>query len=529
MREINTCLLKLSKRAETYDVKHLVETFVDVGPLYTLLSNPDNQILYGRRGTGKTHILSYLVDKLIDNGEMAIQIDMRTMGSTGGMYSDSKLPLTERATRLLVDTMTTIHDRILSEVLEKHDFYNLSEMGPLLDKFAEAATEVTVEGTIETEEKSSSEKQNSGTLCGGLEISTAPKLKCDASLTDKVTGTFESKTKRSGNEKLRVHFGRVGSEFANIVKNLPKGKFWLVLDEWSEVPLDLQPYLADLLRRTLLPVRGVTLKIAAIEQRCSFRIEYKELGHIGIEIGADAAASLNLDEFMVFDNDSNAAKNFFQQLLYKHVKAIWDNSTEAFSQNAFQFINETFTQGAAFDEFVRSAEGVPRDAINIIGIAAQKAINNKISVPDIRDAARTWYHRVKEKAISSKPSAQALLTWIIEEVIKNKQAKAFLLRAGTRHELIDYLYDQRVLHLIKQGISAQDHPGIRFNVYAIDYGCYVDLINTNKAPKGLFEVDDDENARYVQVPQTDFRSIRRAILDLDIFESSISTVGNIGN
>jgi len=164
---------------------------------------------------------------------------------------------------------------------------------------------------------------------------------------------------------------------------------------------------------------------------------------------------------------------------------------------------------------------VPRDAINIIGIAAQKAINNKISVPDIRDAARTWYHRVKEKAISSKPSAQALLTWIIEEVIKNKLAKAFLLRAGTRHELIDYLYDQRVLHLIKQGISAQDYPSIRFNVYAIDYGCYVDLINTNKAPKGLFEVDEDEKSRYVQVPQTDFRSIRRAILELDRFESSI--------
>jgi hypothetical protein len=32
----------------------------------------------------------------------------------------------------------------------------------------------------------------------------------------------------------------------------------------------------------------------------------------------------------------------------------------------------------------------------------------------------------------------------------------------------------------------------------IDYGCYVDLKNTNREPLGLFEVDDEHG--YVEVP-----------------------------
>ena len=131
--------------------------------------------------------------------------------------------------------------------------------------------------------------------------------------------------------------------------------------------------------------------------------------------------------------------------------------------------------------------------------------------------ARTWYTRAKQQAVSTKPLAQNLLNWIIDEVIQHRQARAFFLGSDVKDELIDFLYDARVLHLIRQGVSAQDIPGRRFNVYALDYGCYVDLINTSRAPRGLFEADLDGDYGYVDVPHTDFRSIRRAILELAPF------------
>lgn len=512
-------LLKLAKRAETYDQQHIIDSFVDVGPLFTLLSNPDNQILFGRRGTGKTHVLAFLANEVTRRNTVAIQLDMRMIGSTGGIYSDPRLSLAERATRLLVDTLCAIHNCILNEALEKAEEYDLSRLGPLVDNFIDAATNVVVEGSIEVQESESSArssvngaKVDIGASLSGIQSSGG------FSAENKDQTAAEWRTKREGIEKFRVRFGAVGREFEKLINALPQSKLLIILDEWSEIPLDLQPYLADLLRRTIFPVRGVTVKIAAIEQRCRFRIPDSAVGHIGIEIGADAAASINLDEFLVFDNNPDLAKRFFGDLLHRHVRALVSSSKEmVVSESSIEFINDLFTQKSAFEEFVRSAEGVPRDAINIIGVAAQKALDNAISVPDMRAAARTWYTRAKQQAVSTKPLAQDLLNWIIDEVIQHRLARAFLLGSDVKDELIDFLYDARVLHLIRQGVSAQDIPGRRFNVYALDYGCYVDLINTSRAPRGLFEADLDGDYGYVDVPHTDFRSIRRAILELAPF------------
>ena len=185
-------------------------------------------------------------------------------------------------------------------------------------------------------------------------------------------------------------------------------------------------------------------------------------------------------------------------------------------------VQKAFTQQNAFDDFVRSAEGVPRDAINILGIAAQKAVQNPISISHIRIAAKTWYNRAKETAVNSKPEAHRLLRWIIDEVIAHRRARAFLLRNDVRDELIDYLFDARVLHVVKQSVSAHDQPGVRFNVYGIDYGCYVDLINTSRAPQGLFQVEqEDGEVEFIEVPVNDYRSIRRAILDLKLFRDQV--------
>jgi hypothetical protein len=82
------------------------------------------------------------------------------------------------------------------------------------------------------------------------------------------------------------------------------------------------------------------------------------------------------------------------------------------------------------------------------------------------------------------------------------------------------LFDARVIHLLKKNVSSQDEPGMRYDVFKIDYGCYVDLINTQRGTQGLFQTDDDG---YVDVPPDDYRSIRRAILrpeELERFAAS---------
>ena len=127
MENISKLFIKFSKRAEKVDHETLVNSFVDVGPLFTVLSTPDNQILFGRRGTGKTHALIYLAESIRKNGDIPIYIDLRQIGSTGGIYADPKVPFSERATRLLVDTLATIHDELINESLRDNASINLGQ------------------------------------------------------------------------------------------------------------------------------------------------------------------------------------------------------------------------------------------------------------------------------------------------------------------------------------------------------------------------------------------------------------------
>lgn len=513
--EINTAILKLKKRAEKYSMDQLVDTFVDIGSLFTLLLNTDHQILYGRRGTGKTHVLTYLCSKIKENNDCPIYIDLRLIGSTGGLYSDRNIPFSERATRLLIDVFTAIHDQIIEFVVENaSDNIHMGVIGPLLEKLSCAISQIQITGEITKEVSKEFNDEDSNKSEINLRTSSA---NINLSGGNTYSVKLGEKMVNSGFENHRIHFPSIRGIMGDILKIIKPHEIWIVLDEWAEIPIDLQPFLGDLLRRCLFPIYGITIKIGAIEHRSNFKIQKGISEYVGIETGADMT-SINLDEFMVFDNNEYLSIDFFKNLLFKHINSLLpENIRYKYSD---ELINATFTQTNAFEEFVRASEGVPRDAINILIQAATKASSANISIKNVRDAARIWYNRDKEKSVSSSPEAIRLLRWIIDEVIGRRNARAFLLRTDTENGLIDYLYDSRVIHIIKQSVSSQETPGIRYNVYSIDYGCYVDLKNTSREPRGLFEAEwAEDQSGFISVPQNDYRAIRRAVLDLDEFYS----------
>jgi len=299
---------------------------------------------------------------------------------------------------------------------------------------------------------------------------------------------------------------------------------WFLLDEWSSVPSEVQPYLGEFRVRCVLPLQDrVTVKIAAIEQQTRFRDQLASGQMIGIELGADVAANLDLDEFMVFEQNEERARSFFRGLLFKHITAGHEGDPDpalAAMRTESEFIRERFTDRGAFDELVRAAEGVPRDAINIAARAALRALSKRISVPEVRAAARAWFQSDKEAALSGRPDALPLLNWIIDRVIREKRARGFLVnQKSAAAPLLLAMFDARVLHVVRKGYSAQDEPGERYDVYVIDYGAYVDLIRTKSEPLGTLSLEeaDDDASGYVEVPTQDLRAIRRSILDLDEF------------
>ena len=227
-------------------------------PLESMLRSPQHHVIYGRRGTGKTHILKYLTNSERSDDRAAIYIDVRTIGSSMGVYGDTQLPLAARATTLLVDVVEAIHTHILELTLTDAVFVDrLHEIGPELDALAAAATQVEVAGEVENESTHSSSRAAESGGDASIEISNTPKVKAALRGKDSASQSAQTRRTQRGLERLHVSFGQLSTALRGLVNVLPQRTLWILIDEWSSLPLDLQPYLADLLRRSAFTVSGI--------------------------------------------------------------------------------------------------------------------------------------------------------------------------------------------------------------------------------------------------------------------------------
>ena len=521
LADINRAFNLVPKRAEARATEQLRETFVDSG-IAAALEAVDHQVLYGRRGTGKTHALRYLETSVTRRGGVTVYLDLRTIGSPEGLFAGDQVPPIERTARLLVDLLNQVHDALLSAALQDDSLLTDSSFVTRLDSLLAAITTLRVTGNIEIVDEGEGKSSKKSHSSAALRLSASPGVEVGGSADEGGEERDLRRETRQGTEHISLNFSDVAKALRELADSLVAKRVWLILDEWSSVPADLQPYLGAFLVRCVLPLRAFTVKIAAIEQQTRFRATRPDGSIIGLELGADVAANVDLDEFMVFEQNQLRARGFFRGLLFKHLTAGAEPADSVPGLTTEQdLIRLGFTDIRAFDELVRAAEGVPRDAINIAAKAALRASDRRISVPDVRAAARTWFQADKEAALRSRDDALRLLNWIIDKVIKEKRARGFLVnQKASPAPLLMALFDARVLHLVRRGYSAQDEPGERYDVYVIDYGAYVDLIHTQYAPQGNLPSGDEADGGYVDVPTQDLRAIRRAVLDLDAFTTS---------
>lgn len=516
---INRALNLVPKRAEARQVEQLRDTFVDSG-VAAAMEAVDHQVLYGRRGTGKTHAVRYLESEVLGQGDVAAYIDLRTVGSPEGLLMSDAVDPTQRAARLLVDLMGQLHDSLLEAALLNDELVEDSGFVARLDALGDAVTTVRVEGEVEVSQEGEESTGSTVTARLGATVGPAPGLTAEAGAHRSEEARAAVRETRRGAERFALNFSQIARALRDLAAANTDRRFWVIFDEWSSVPPAIQPYLAEFLLRCLLPLERFTVKIAAIEQQSHFRQRLEDGSTIGFELGADVAANIDLDEFMVFEQAEDRARAFFLGLLFKHLTLGVEGEGVDGLNAEDDLVRIGFTDRRAFDELVRAAEGVPRDAINIAARAALRAGESRISVPNVRAAARAWFQTDKEAALRSREEALRLLNWVIDKVIKEKRARGFLVnQQSASAPLLLALFDARVLHLVRRGYSAQDEPGERYDVYVIDYGAYVDLVHTKYEPQGVLPAGEEEDASYVEVPTQDLRAIRRAVLNLEEFES----------
>ncbi len=517
---LQAAVSRINQRSERQtDAGKLIGTYVDVG-LLPQLRNKNHQIFYGRRGTGKTHVMKVLESSFAQDSDISVvYIDCRTLGSTT-QFSDYSLPIGRRCLALFRDFLLAIYHELQEHIVE-HPSPNADRAFEAAEALATIVTEplaILKAHRVATEITERNETRQEISIKSSLAAA-------DFSLSGKASasnnqGSDEKKTTEySVESEDKIIFPELHRSLKEVL-NLAATQLYVLIDEWSSLPSDVQPYLAEFLKRGILPLNEVTVKISALEYRCRFSEKCKD-GLIGFELGADIATAPDLDDYFVFDRNPEQITEVYADVLYRHLSSELDDQYLARAHGVSsgqQLASRLFTERATCAELARACEGVIRDLINIFTKAffdSQRRSRRTIDKQAVLDSARQWFEQDKAQYLDNE--LQNVLRTIVDDVIGQRRARSFLLpRELERHPIVQRLFDARVLHHMQRGYADKDNPGARYNIYTIDYGAYVDLIGTSKEPElELLERTEQE----VVVPFDDKRSIRRIVLRPEILDA----------
>lgn len=499
-------------RAERSDSESYYKIYADKSILDRLV-NRNNQIIYGRRGTGKTHLLFALQELIFSNNsgndikEFPIYFDLRKF-----------LPLLTSSSSVSLENAILIFQTIINETVEEliKNFKYIFDISDIssptlfeqvrLEKIKEQLQKLNIEFNGREFKRLGSiafSKEEVRNIATSLNISQEPSLSFD----------LDSGTKKSFSQEsiLYVSFSEISKSLTELSSLFNNVRVTCLLDEWSEIPLNLQPYVAELLKRVFI-ASNYTLKIAAIPYRSKFRDTIHDDIKIGLEEGGDIFP-ISIDNRFIFEVDKNGTRNFYNEILINHMKQIDSEIFEDVDEN--RFVNYFFANQALSEILIASA-GIPRDFMNLFILAYNNRTNltQRIILKNIRNSTTQWYTSDKKEEIDKDPTTRHLFEELVNQVILVKKKTHFLLpQKYSENSYVKKLIDLRVLHLRQKGISHRHITNKTYDVYSIDYGSYTSLAITKSS------LNTDFNELIGQLNTiSDIRSARSLSIEDDFFE-----------
>lgn len=511
-------------RIEKSDVNSYYDIYAEPSILKRLVNNT-NQIIYGRRGTGKSHLLLALQEMLINKDlskvkALPIYIDLRTVLPILTEYGPNKVETSILIFKFIIESIIEGIISNVKNVLESEDFFITASEKYLIEQLQQVCEELNVEFNGKTFKKLGSislSKEEISKISGSLKVSSQPEI---------VAGS-EKQVKDNSSENLvkYVSFSQISQCLAQLPRLLDNHRIFCLLDEWSEIPISLQPYVAELLKRSFITTNYV-LKIAAIPYRSRLNEVINDEMKIGLEEGGDIFI-IPLDNRCIFEIDKTQTKNFYNELLYKHLLSINPNLIDNYNLKQQEEIKRTFLNqffaNQALSEILIASAGVPRDFINLFinSFNENSSGSRRISIRDVRYATSRWYNSDKREEVEKDSVIKKLYEGIVDEIIKKRKRTHFLIpKHLSENRYIKKLIDLRVLHLRKDGISHRHIPDKSYNVYSVDYGSYTSM---DIAKKNL---DSDFDSFIEGITTSDnLREARSYSLEDDFFDRFLLNIG----
>lgn len=281
---------------------------------------------------------------------------------------------------------------------------------------------------------------------------------------------------------------------------------FLSLDDLYFIRKEEQPYFVDFFHR-IAKGTNLYIKAATIKHRTNL---YEQSGgeYIGMESGHDILAidmDYSLDRF-------EELKGFMETIVNL---AIQESGAEVQIQDMFA--------GDAFSQLCLASGGVPRDFLSLfLKLASTKlTTGDKIGKVDVTDAAinsiGAKLDAIRRDSGSEAEVLESYLYAIKKFVYSDKRTNTFLVAKEDleshkqMRQAIRELVDMRLLHLIDSNTSCAPSDGRRYEAFIIDVGLY-----DNSRPRNFSQLEPGS---------TDDRSRRdelRASPRLDVHEVATS-------
>jgi hypothetical protein len=504
--EYDSVVARLATRAE--DLTDLDGTFVEtIFP--EIMQARAHQIIYGRRGAGKTHLLRHvegsLHDSFSETGILPIYVNGSQL-SQGIAPSD---PVTV-ALAVYVQLMQHVGAEIRRFVgeLNQANFWDRlvgggkSQTARQADEIANVLQETLISGQVrllpsgEVSDEATTLAETSRNSSIGASVKVDPRSlgwAVQAGTTAGKHAKFSSSMSRKTRGEVILPFAQVSSDLVRLLELLDNASIHILFDEWSEIDKDprVQPYLAEMLRRTTSAVPGMYLKLACIPGRTSLAIPITEdaKNPIGLEEGDDIHSAVNLDSVIFSGESIGQLAPFFMAMIKKHVgeKLPWvRDSSKAYFESFL--MSMVFSGISPFVELCQASGGVPRDFINIYRNATTLTANiakssgqtrQPLELVTVRMAAKSVYQ--SKRASFGKPSSPQLrlLDRIYQEIYVKKHSYLFLLsEESAEDDVVQTLYMEKLIHrLPPTHYNPADES--RYQYFQLDYGTTIDRLLSN--------------------------------------------------
>lgn len=437
--------------------------YVDLGGNLQRFSSPQHQVLFGRRGSGKSCLQVHFLSQANKNKDpLAIYIGVDEIKRLG--FPD-----------VLIRVLLVVFQRLpgskgrFFQLLQTPQSKIVKDLKQLLD--APESAQVSQKDTHDTE--------------GALDLKPgqgSPGIDVRSRRGREVTTSFRS----SKLDHLERHLQDYKDALRGSIRRTWPTVFVLV-DDFYLIKKELQPYVVDYLHR-LFRGTDAYLKIGTVRHRTSLRTHEGQT--IGVELAQDVE-EISLDKTFESFEETNS---------YLHSMLAEMGAVGHAGMDVASLFNSDAPRALTL-----ASGGVPRDFLNIfvdaIDMSLRAGKTDRLTPTFIYKAAAQHSYKSKLANIQEEAGYDAdalgrVYADLVSFCLKEKRKTAFLVgiedarRHPDQNELLQQLMDFKLIHVISQNTSAASGRQGRFVAYTLDFSIFMEPRRRGIEIVEFWKVDD---------------------------------------